>query len=111
MIDSFSERLAAVTDNEAERDARANRAAEMIRQARSYRWVGIYDVGDDERTIVGSAGANPPEHPTFSTSILGAESGVVIGTLDVESDPMNAPACDDVDFLEDCAAALRPLYD
>ncbi len=43
--------------------------------------------------------------------ILGAESGVVIGTLDVESDRAGAFSSEDVVFLEDCAAVLRPLFD
>ena len=43
--------------------------------------------------------------------ILGAESGIVIGTVDVESDRTDAFSPDDVAFVEECAAVLRPLYD
>jgi GAF domain-containing protein len=43
--------------------------------------------------------------------ILGAESGIVIGTLDAESDRAGAFSDEDVAFLEECAAMLRPLYD
>jgi putative methionine-R-sulfoxide reductase with GAF domain len=125
--------LARVADSEAPREQRARAAAEMIRTARGYRWVGIYDVGDDEIAAIGYSGSRPARE-TFSITqglggeavrtrrtvaaasetivpILGAESGLVIGALDVESERAGALAPDDVEFLEDCAALLRPLYD
>ncbi|MBV9055874.1 MAG: GAF domain-containing protein [Candidatus Eremiobacteraeota bacterium] len=128
------QRLSAAVDNEANRDERARRAAEMIREARGYRWVGIYDVGDEEISVVGYTGGKLPKHPRSSVSaglsgdavrrratvitgseavvpILGAESGVVIGTLDVESDSVDAFTPADANFLEECAGTLRPLYD
>ncbi|MBV9262915.1 MAG: hypothetical protein JO324_01250 [Candidatus Eremiobacteraeota bacterium] len=111
MSDSFLQRLSAAVDNEAARDIRAQRAAEMIREARGYRWVGIYDVGDEEISIVGSTGAPPRGRPSYSVPILGAESGVVIGTLDMESDRIEAFSDADARFLEECAETLRPLYD
>jgi len=111
MNDSFLQRLSAAVDNEANRDERARRAAEMIREARGYRWVGIYDVGDEEISVVGYTGAPPRGHPSYSVPILGAESGVVIGTLDVESDSVDAFTPADANFLEECAGTLRPLYD
>jgi putative methionine-R-sulfoxide reductase with GAF domain len=43
--------------------------------------------------------------------ILGAESGIVIGTLDAQSDRTGAFSAGDVAFLEECAEVLRPLYD
>jgi putative methionine-R-sulfoxide reductase with GAF domain len=126
--------LALAVDSESPRDVRARAAAEIVRGARGYRWVGIYDVGDDEIVLIGHTGPTPPQHQplriaeglsgeavrtraTVSTRsetivpILGAESGIVIGTLDVESDRVDAFSDDDVAFLEECAAALRPLYD
>lgn len=126
--------LAEAADNEAAREERARAAAEIIRDARGYRWVGIYDVGDDQISIVAHTGSAPPEHSSFGIDqglsgeavrtratvvsgseaivpILGAESGLVIGTLDVEGDPIGAFLTEDIAFLEDCAAVLRPLYD
>ncbi len=150
MSEPLSKRLSETVDNEADRSERADRAAEMIRQERGFRWVGIYDVGDDVISIVGYTDSKIPAHQRFAASeglsgeavrlrrtvisndvardprylnafasagsevivpVLGAESGVVIGTLDVESDRINAFSPDDVDFLEECAAVLRPLYD
>jgi putative methionine-R-sulfoxide reductase with GAF domain len=128
--------LARAADAESPREQRARTAAEIIRDARGYRWVGIYDVGDEEIALIGYTGSTPPRHERFGIEnglsaeavrkrasvisnnrsqtivpILGAESGIVIGTLDAESDRIGAFSDDDVAFLEECAAVLRPLYD
>jgi L-methionine (R)-S-oxide reductase len=70
-------------------------------------------------TVVSNDVANDPRYlAAFENTgsetivpVLGAESGIVIGTLDVESDRVDAFSRDDVAFLEECAAVLRPLYD
>jgi putative methionine-R-sulfoxide reductase with GAF domain len=116
--------VAQAVDTEASREQRASRAAEIVRSARGYRWVGIYDIGDEEIALIGYAGAPPPARPRFTISqatvvrgseaivpILGAESGIVIGTLDAERDRIGALTDDDVAFLEECASMLRALYD
>ncbi|MFY9664108.1 MAG: GAF domain-containing protein [Candidatus Cybelea sp.] len=142
--------LARAADAESPREQRAHVAAQIIRDARGYRWVGIYDVGDEEIALIGYTGSTPPRHERFGIEnglsgeavrkrasvvsndvasdaryleafettgsetivpILGAESGIVIGTLDAESDRIGAFSDDDVAFLEECAAVLRPLYD
>lgn len=125
--------LRSAVDSEAPREQRAAAAAHLIRIARGYRWAGIYDVDDDAVTLIGEAGspserARPSlEKWSFSqvlqnrramastedavAPVLGAESGIVIGTLDVELVPTDSFGVRDLDFLEDCAAALRPLYD
>lgn len=113
--------LAQAVDSESPREERAAAAAELVRTARGYRWVGIYDVGDDEVVLIGDSGSTSREGAVRMrvtvvaadavVPILGAESGIVIGTLDAESDRVDAFAGDEVDFLEECAAALRPLYD
>lgn len=126
--------LGRAVDSESPREERARTAAEIVRSARGYRWVGIYDVGDEEIVLIGHTGSTPPQHQRFGMAeglsgesvrtratvvsnretivpILGAESGIVIGTLDAESDRVEAFSQDDVAFLEECAAALRPLYD
>ncbi len=142
--------LASAVDNEASREERARAAAAAIRNAGGYRWVGVYDVGDEQISVIGYSGPSAPAHPAFSVSqglsgeavrtrstvvsndvandsrylrafettgsetivpILGAESGLVIGTLDVESERCDAFSGGDVEFLEECAAVLRPLYD
>lgn len=138
MSDPVVRALAVVADTEAPREDRARAAAEIVRGARDYRWVGIYDVGDEEIGAIAYTGSQAPARPRFDVSlglngeavrtrmtvvsststgseaivpVLGPESGVVIGTLDVESDRTGAFSSEDVAFLEDCAAVLRPLFD
>jgi putative methionine-R-sulfoxide reductase with GAF domain len=133
---SMAADLARVADSEAPRKERAHAAAEMIRGAGEYRSVGIYDVGDEQIALIGYSGSAPPDPPAFPVTdgltgdavrtrstvvnatrsqtivpILGAESGIVIGTLDVEGERRGTFAPDGVAFLENCAAMLRPLYD
>jgi putative methionine-R-sulfoxide reductase with GAF domain len=126
--------LARVADSEEPRATRAQAAAEVVRAAGGYRWVGIYDVGDEEIVLVGHTGATPPAQMRFPVTqgrrgeavrsratvvgddgavvpVLGAESGIVIGTLDARWDRAEASSEKDVAFLEACAAVLRPLYD
>ena len=123
-------------------------AAEEIRRARGYRWVGLYEVTDVEICAAAWTGSTPPAFPrfphtrglsgaavaakqpvvsqdvqndpryltTFATTgseaiyPVIAESGNVIGTIDVESDRVHAFSKDDDRFLRACAVALRPLW-
>ena len=66
--------LARVADSEAPREQRARAAAEMIRTARGYRWVGIYDVGDDEIAAIGYSGSRPARETFSITQGLGGEA-------------------------------------
>lgn len=138
MNEKIARALVAAVDAEAPREERARAAARVVRDAGSYSWVGIYDVGDEEIALIGHSGSTPPAHTRFSLTlglsgaaistrstvvsedgtpsetivpILGAESGIVIGTLDAQSDRTGAFSADDVAFLEECAEVLRPLYD
>jgi putative methionine-R-sulfoxide reductase with GAF domain len=134
MSEPLTRALARAADSEAPREDRARAAAEIVRDARGYRWVGIYDVSDEDAVLIAHAGNAPAEHPRFAepqgltgeavrtratavgkaeivVPVLGAESGIVIGTLSVESERANALSADDVAFVEGCAAVLRPLYD
>jgi putative methionine-R-sulfoxide reductase with GAF domain len=134
MNQMVAEALVRAVDAEVAREERARAAAEVIRDAGGYRWVGIYDIGDDEITIIGYTGPIPPAHERFPITrglsgeavttratvttgsetivpILGPESGIPIGTLEVESDRAGAFSDDGVAFLEECAALVRPLYD
>jgi putative methionine-R-sulfoxide reductase with GAF domain len=131
--------LAQAVDAETPREERACAAAEIVRKAGAYRWVGIYDVGDEEIVLLGQTGPTAPAHARFAVTrglsgeavrtrltvvsndvgsgsetivpILGPESGIVIGTLNVEQDRTDAFSRADVAFLEECAAVLRPLYE
>lgn len=133
MIRPIATELRAAVDDEAPRDERARVAAAMILEAGDYGGVGIYDVGDELATVIGSKGVLPQNQRDVPIAqgldgeavrtraavagdteaivpILGAESGIVIGMLAVEG-KHGALSKDEIGFLEDCAAALRPLYD
>lgn len=150
MSDDVVRQLGALLDTTEMREVRAEHAAEAVRAARNYRWVGIYDVDDSEIELIGHTGVQAPAYirfpidqglsgeavrtretvvcndvasdPRYLTAfgstgsetivpILGAETGMVIGTLDVESDRRDAFNDDDRSFLEACAQALMPLFE
>ena len=74
-----------------DRAIRAGRLAEMIRKLGDYRWVGVYDVDEENVSIVGWNGPGAPEHPVFSVTqgLTGAaiseKKPVIVG--DVRNDP------------------------
>ena len=45
--------------------SRMERAAGIIRSAGGYRWVGIYDVAEDEIAVIAWSGPEAPSHPRF----------------------------------------------
>jgi L-methionine (R)-S-oxide reductase len=151
-MDDLKATLAAVEGHataDAPRVVRAKRAAEAIRQAGRYRWVGLYDVTDAEIAVIAWSGPNAPSHPRFprSQGLNGAavalrkavvvqdvskdprylptlddtrgemivpvtdRTGVVVGTIDVESADADAFREQDERLLEKCARALRPLWE
>lgn len=150
MTESIVRELAGALDCLDIREVRARKAAEIVRAARAYRWVGIYDVDDDRVELLGHTGVQAPVFVEFSADeglsgeairtrstvvsndvsadpryltafestgsemivpILGAESGIAIGTLDVESDRVGAFSDEDRAFVERCAIALMPLFE
>jgi GAF domain-containing protein len=80
-----------VTTSEGPWDLRAERAAAAIRRFGGYRWVGIYDVDDDEIAILGWDGPAPPAHPRFprTDGLCGTAvaTGDVVIVGDVAADP------------------------
>jgi len=133
---NLQQRIGELLDTTEMRDLRAANAAKAIRDELGYRWVGIYDVGDAEIEIVGHTGVQAPAlvrvpveegligevvrtRATIVSSggdeaivpILGAETGIVIGTLDVESDRSGTFGDGDRALLESCAQALMPLFE
>ena len=137
-------------ENPVPRATRAQRGAEWIRQARAYRWVGIYDVTPSEIAAIAWTGPTAPAFPRFprSQGLSGAAvasgqpvvvqdvaadpryltafgstraeaifpirapgSGVIVGTLDVESDRRDAFTAEDVSFLQGCASILVMLWE
>jgi len=142
------EQLRSLATSRAERALRARRAAEYIRAARNYHWVGLYDVTPSHISAVAWTGTTAPAFPTFprSQGINGAAvaagapvlvqdvrqdprylttfgatraeaifpvrgpNDVVVGTIDVESDRINAFSEEDERYLQECAVALAPLW-
>ncbi len=74
-----------------DRGQRARGVAAAIRRFGDYRWVGIYDVTEDEIAVVGWDGPGPPAHPRFPRThglcgaAVAAGETVVVG--DVSADP------------------------
>jgi L-methionine (R)-S-oxide reductase len=73
------------------RRERAARVASAIRAFGRYRWVGVYEVTDDEIAVVAWEGPAPPTHPRFPReqglcgAAVAAGETVVVG--DVAGDP------------------------
>lgn len=134
MSDEVVRQLGVLLDTTEMREVRAHRAAEAVRAARGYRWVGIYDVDDDKTELIGHTGAQAAvdvrasadeglggeavrtrgtvlSGDTAIVPILGAETGIVIGTLDVENAEKHGFTAEDRRFLETCAQALMPLFE
>jgi L-methionine (R)-S-oxide reductase len=69
----------------------AEKIAELIRHSRNYRWVGVYDVGREEVSIIAYSGPDAPAYSQFpiTKGLTGAairdRETVVVG--DVRSDP------------------------
>jgi putative methionine-R-sulfoxide reductase with GAF domain len=65
-------------------------AAELIRNAGQFRWVGLYDVLDDEIAVIAWAGPHQPSHPRFlrSQGLNGAavREGKPVVVQDVSTD-------------------------
>jgi L-methionine (R)-S-oxide reductase len=64
--------------------------AQEIRKAGDYRWVGIYEVGPEEISVVGWSGPEAPAHPCFpkERGLCGAAAakGALILVPDVSKD-------------------------
>ena len=63
--DALLTSIATVVATSEQRDVRAQRAAELIREATRVRWVGIYTVTDDMVTNEAWSGPAAPAHPAF----------------------------------------------
>jgi GAF domain-containing protein len=59
------EQLGAIARSTAARPARAREAAELIRGARHYHWVGLYEVSLAEIFAIAWTGPNAPAFPRF----------------------------------------------
>ncbi len=74
-----------------DRAIRAKRLAEMIRKLGEYRWVGVYDVDEQDVSIIGWSGPSAPARSTFpitdgfAGAAIHAKKAVIVG--DAHNDP------------------------
>jgi GAF domain-containing protein len=147
-VNATFEQLSELERLPADRAARARLAAEVIRAARGYRWVGLYDVRPSHIAAIAWTGPTAPRHPTFPRTqglngaavaqrapvivqdvrndprylttfgstraeaifpVCGA-AGDLVGTIDVESDRIDAFTPEDEAFLRQCADVLAFLW-
>jgi L-methionine (R)-S-oxide reductase len=131
------------------RSEKAVQIAELVRQAGSYRWVGLYKVTEQEIAVIGWSGPGAPAYPRFPVTqglsgaavaarravvvndvtadprylttfastlseavvpVLDPGTGVVVGTLDVESAERDAFTDTDRQALVRVAAASSGLF-
>jgi L-methionine (R)-S-oxide reductase len=133
-------------DGDGDRERRAASVARAIRRAGTYRWVGLYEVTEDEIVNLAFDGLGVPAHPRFPVTqglsgavvvlgetvvvgdvskdpryltafgstrseiivpIVGRVGRKVVGTIDVESEKVDAFSEEDLAVLERCAAAAE----
>jgi GAF domain-containing protein len=74
---------------------RMKQMVEMIRTARDYRWVGVYQIVNKDFVIIAGSGHEPPAYPRFPTGqgLCGAvlESGKPLIVGDVHKDVRYLP--------------------
>jgi L-methionine (R)-S-oxide reductase len=74
-----------------DRSAKAQRIADAVRAAGGYRWVGVYDVGQREISVIAWSGKGAPAYPRFPVNrgLTGAavSSGRTVISNDVSNDP------------------------
>jgi L-methionine (R)-S-oxide reductase len=91
VFDNAINDIRAIAAGASDRKQKAARLAERIQRLGNYRWVGVYDVGSERVSIIGFAGPNAPEYPTFpiNKGLTGAaiaqKSTVIVGN--VRNDP------------------------
>jgi GAF domain-containing protein len=89
--EGLTERLKAAVSGSVSRAAAAKRAAEIIREACGYRWVGMYEVGREEVVALGGTGSEPPVYTRFRVTqgITGAAIATreAVNVGDVRKDP------------------------
>ena len=142
---SFSE----ILESDRKRAEKARLVAEKIRVAGNYKWVGLYDVREQEITIISSSGRVDPAFTTFPKDkglngravtkkqtvivndtdkdedylltftntkseiivpVFAPDGRTITGTIDAEGEIKDAFSKRDAEFLEDCASAIRSLW-
>lgn len=139
-----------ILNGDEDRERRAAGVARAIRRAGSYRWVGLYEVTEDEIVNLAFDGLGAPTHPRFPITqglsgaavasgetvlvgdvskdpryltafgstrseiivpIVGRVGRKVVGTIDVESERVDAFTEEDRAILERCATAAAELFE
>ena len=91
VVDNMLNQIRSTAASGGDRAERAKCLAELIRKLGDYRWVGVYDVGAENVSIIAWSGSSAPEHPTFPVNkgLTGAavreKRAIVVG--DVRNDP------------------------
>ena len=62
------EQVRCALDGTADRSEKFTRVADALREAGGYRWVGLYEVGVQDITLLAWSGEGPPAHPRFPIS-------------------------------------------
>jgi GAF domain-containing protein len=65
VMDNTLNQIRSTAASGGDRVGRARRLAELIRKLGEYRWVGVYDVGVENVSIIAWSGPGAPEHSTF----------------------------------------------
>ena len=83
-------RIRSIVTGKGVRDEKAKQLAEVVRSLGSYRWTGVYDVGNEMVFIIAYSGPGLPAYPTFPVTqgLTGAaireKATVLVG--DVQTD-------------------------
>ena len=103
-------RIDDVLGSDTGRTEKAVQIAELVRQAGSYRWVGLYEVTGQEIVAIGWSGLGAPAYPRFpvtqglSGAAVAARRAVVVN--DVTADPRYLTA-----FASTRSEAIVPVLD
>jgi putative methionine-R-sulfoxide reductase with GAF domain len=110
MLGNVQDSISALLQSSLVRDAKAQKIAQCVREAGNYRWVGIYDVGGEDVSIVAYSGPSAPAFPTFpktdglTGAVIRNRASVVVG--DVRNDPRYLTA-----FGNTLSEAIVPVLD
>jgi L-methionine (R)-S-oxide reductase len=143
------EEVSRMLEDDGDRQRKAAGIAGAIRRVGGYRWVGLYEVTEDEIINLAFEGPGAPTHPRFSVTqglsgsavasgktvvvgdvskdpryltafgstrseiivpVLDRTGRKVVGTIDVESDRVDAFSEEDRAALERCAAAVAGIF-
>lgn len=80
-----------ISHSAAERTAKAQQIADAIRQTGPYRWVGIYDVTEQEIAIIAWSGVGAPAYPRFPVTQGLSSHAVATRRAVISNDVTNDP--------------------